>query len=97
MGFVLVILPGFLFAYEAHDDLEESRNGRDTCRSATCADLSLIVVFLMIALPMYFTLNEARLPVQRVSGSLRRRASCDPILGAAAILKMSSSALGDTS
>ena len=51
MLWVLVLLPGFLFAYEAHDELGNSTAG-DTCKSAVGSVIGCITIFLLILLPM---------------------------------------------
>ena len=68
IAWVWVFIPTYIFAYEAHDDLGEG-SCRDTFKAAGCSELALLVVFLIIALPMYFSINEVKLPVDAYAGT----------------------------
>ena len=82
IAWVWVVIPTYVFAYEAHDELGEHTTG-DTFKAAACSELGLLVVFLIIVIPMYFIINEVKLPVRdsvaqtslRISRDVARRAA----------------------
>ncbi|KAH8092023.1 LMBR1-like membrane protein [Aureococcus anophagefferens] len=57
IAWVWVVIPTYVFAYEAHDELGEHTTG-DTFKAAACSELGLLVVFLIVVIPMYFIINE---------------------------------------
>ena len=84
IAWVWVVIPTYVFAYEAHDELGEHTTG-DTFKAAACSELGLLVVFLIIVIPMYFIINEVKLPVRdsvaktslRISRDVARRAAVE--------------------
>ena len=82
IAWVWVVIPTYVFAYEAHDELGEHTTG-DTFKAAACSEFGLLVVFLIIVIPMYFIINEVKLPVfdsvaktsLRISRDVARRAA----------------------
>ena len=82
IAWVWVVIPTYVFAYEAHDELGEHTTG-DTFKAAACSEFGLLVVFLIIVIPMYFIINEVKLPVRdsvaktslRISRDVARRAA----------------------
>ena len=91
IAWVWVVIPTYVFAYEAHDELGEHTTG-DTFKAAACSEFGLLVVFLIIVIPMYFIINEVKLPVRdsvaktslRISRDVARRAARDSFDSSAA-------------
>lgn len=68
IAWVWVVIPTYVFAYEAHDELGEHTTG-DTFKAAACSELGLLVVLLIVVIPMYFIINEVKLPVDAFAGT----------------------------
>ena len=73
MACALCFLPGFLFAYEAYDDVDHTTDCSSLIRGGVCSVLGVLVMFVAVCVPMYFSkeMNDVLRPVVAYKGSLR--------------------------
>jgi LMBR1 domain-containing protein 1 len=72
MGCALCLLPGFLFAYEAYDDVDHTTECGSLVKGGLCSVLAILIVFVSVCVPMYLSseMNAVRRPVVAYTGTL---------------------------
>ena len=60
MACALCLLPGFLFASEAYDDVDHTTECGSLVKGGLCSVLAILIVFVSVCVPMYLS-SEMRL------------------------------------